>query len=196
MIADFNFIPGAIFVFAVTNLDDIVLLSLFFAGQNSREILRVVAGQYLGFSALLVLSGCIRLAGAVVPVRWIALLGLLPVYLGVKGYVTLWKSRKSEKTPRAVSPERSLLKVAGITIANGADNLAVYGPIFAAADWHRTLAISTVFYVMLAVWCFLAWMVIKQPWLSRIVRGRVHLIVPAALILIGLVILVGVFKVP
>ena len=47
--------------------------------------------------------------------------------------------------------------VAGVTIANGADNIAVYTPTFrtiGAADTAVTIAVFT---VLVAVWCAAAW---------------------------------------
>lgn len=47
-------IGQAIGLFAVTNIDDIVILALFFGQATARSgALRVVAGQYLGFTAIL-----------------------------------------------------------------------------------------------------------------------------------------------
>jgi len=45
-------------VFAVTNIDDIVILALFFgrAGSGHRTTARIVIGQYLGFAAILAIS--------------------------------------------------------------------------------------------------------------------------------------------
>ncbi|CAM5721489.1 MULTISPECIES: hypothetical protein [Streptomyces] len=47
--------PGIVGLFAVTNIDDILILSLFFAQGAGRHgsARRIVIGQYLGFSAIL-----------------------------------------------------------------------------------------------------------------------------------------------
>jgi cadmium resistance protein CadD (predicted permease) len=75
-----------------------------------------------------------------------------------------------------------------MTIANGADYLAVYGPTFAKADWRGTLAISDIFYVVAAVWCVIGWLALLHPAISRKVTAKAHLILPAAPIVIGSVI--------
>ena len=51
-------IGAAAGLFAVTNIDDIVILSLFFAqGAGHRgSAARVVAGQYLGFTTILAVA--------------------------------------------------------------------------------------------------------------------------------------------
>jgi cadmium resistance protein CadD (predicted permease) len=47
----------AIAIFAVTNVDDLLILALFFSRTtNGAGVTRVVIGQYLGFTAILVFS--------------------------------------------------------------------------------------------------------------------------------------------
>ena len=75
----------AIGTFAVTNVDDIVVLALLFGrvGGRRRDDWRIVIGQYLGFGAIL---GAAILATAglnVVPDHAIAYLGLVPIALGL-----------------------------------------------------------------------------------------------------------------
>src|SRR5687768_10560454 len=75
--------------FASTNIDDIFLLSAFFANKSlpSRS---VVVGQFLGIGALTAVSGAAALASLVIPDGWTALLGLVPLLLGVH---KLWHMR-------------------------------------------------------------------------------------------------------
>jgi cadmium resistance protein CadD (predicted permease) len=68
--------------FAATNIDDIFLLTLFFARKISAP--RIVGGQYLGFIAILLLSCLGALLTLSIPPRWIRLLGFLPLALGIK----------------------------------------------------------------------------------------------------------------
>ena len=74
-------LAASLATFAVTNIDDIFLLTLFFARRIPAR--RIVAGQYLGFSAIILVSLAGALAALAVPhglTRW---LGLLPLMLGV-----------------------------------------------------------------------------------------------------------------
>jgi cadmium resistance protein CadD (predicted permease) len=74
----------AIAAFAATNFDDIIVLMVFFANVNANLRRRhIVVGQYLGFTALLLLSLPGLLGGWLVPEQWLALLGLLPIGFGV-----------------------------------------------------------------------------------------------------------------
>ena len=66
-------------LFAVTNLDDIVILSLFFAqgaGQPG-SVRRVIAGQYLGFAAILAVAIAVTFGARFLPKEALPYLGLL-----------------------------------------------------------------------------------------------------------------------
>lgn len=58
------------------------------------------------------------------------MLGLVPFTLGVKGIVAAIRTRDQDQPP-APTVATGLLSVVGVTIANGADNIAVYTPCFA-----------------------------------------------------------------
>jgi cadmium resistance protein CadD (predicted permease) len=73
-------------MFAVTNIDDLVILALFFgaaAGRRGAQA-RVVAGQYLGFAAILIVSIVGAFGLGLLPHAVIPYLGLLPLALGIR----------------------------------------------------------------------------------------------------------------
>jgi hypothetical protein len=123
-------------VFVSTNVDDIFLLSAFFSDPSftSREI---IVGQFLGIAALVLVSVACALLTFAIPEGWIGLLGLAPLVIGLKRLWALWRGARdanavSEQTGGSASRSK-VLSVAGITIANGADNLGVYIPLFSNA---------------------------------------------------------------
>ncbi|RPI00692.1 MAG: cadmium resistance transporter, partial [Zetaproteobacteria bacterium] len=69
-------------VFAATNVDDILLLSAFFSDPRFQRC-GIVAGQFLGIGALFVASVGAALAALAIPEGWTALLGLVPLGLGL-----------------------------------------------------------------------------------------------------------------
>lgn len=78
---------SAIGLFIATNIDDIIVLSLFFArgaGQKG-TMLRILAGQYLGFMGILAAAVLVMLgAGAFLPAEAIPYFGLIPLALGLR----------------------------------------------------------------------------------------------------------------
>ena len=88
-------IGQAVVMFAVTNIDDIVLLSLFFGrarGDRTAER-QVVVGQYLGFGGILVVSVLAAVGLSFLPESVLAYLGLIPLAIGVKEGVEVWRAR-------------------------------------------------------------------------------------------------------
>jgi len=126
-------------LFAVTNVDDIVLLALYFgqaAGQRG-PTLRVVSGQYLGFAGILGASVVGALGAGLLPESAIPYLGLLPLALGLRAGWRTWRERhntQDDKEWHKDATDRSapgVLAVAAVTFANGGDNIGVYVPVFA-----------------------------------------------------------------
>jgi cadmium resistance protein CadD (predicted permease) len=82
-LAELGFFGQAVGMFAVTNVDDIVILALFFgqgAGQRGTTA-RVVVGQYVVFVAILATSIVGALGVGLLPERVVPHLGLLRVTL-------------------------------------------------------------------------------------------------------------------
>ncbi|MEU7846214.1 cadmium resistance transporter [Micromonospora parva] len=178
---------AAAVVFAATDIDDIVILTLFFVAARTTgrpRTWQIVAGQYLGIGALALASAVIAGGLLVVPDPWTGLLGLLPIALGVRAL----RGSGDDEQPAVVT---GALGVAGVTIANGADNVAVYVPVFRALGVADSAAFLLVFVLLIAVWC------VAGAWLGghrrvvRLVERAGAWLVPAIFIAIGLVILVS-----
>lgn len=131
----------AIGTFAFTNIDDAVVLAVFFGQARGHRgaNLRIIGGQYLGFMALLAVS----LAGAIVgtallPTTALPYLGLLPIALGFWAGWTTWRERRRGRDEgvdavAASAQSMRVWRVAVVTFGNGGDNIGVYVPIFAIA---------------------------------------------------------------
>ena len=89
-------VSQAVATFAVTNIDDLVVLAVFFgkARGHRSAATRVVAGQYLGFVAILVVSTSAALVGAaLLPRTALPYLGLFPIMLGLRAAWVGWRGR-------------------------------------------------------------------------------------------------------
>ncbi|MGC5335093.1 cadmium resistance transporter [Micromonospora sp. DT62] len=176
---------GAAVVFTATNIDDIVVLTLFFVAARTTgrpRTWQIVAGQYLGIGALALASTVVAAGLLVVPEPWTGLLGLLPVALGVRALLR----DDADDAPAVVG---STLGVAGVTIANGADNIAVYVPVFRALGPADGAVFLLVFVVLIALWCAAGAWLGGHPRVTRLVGRAGHWLVPAVFIAIGVVIL-------
>ncbi|WP_445190059.1 cadmium resistance transporter [Pseudonocardia sp. Cha107L01] len=188
-------------MFAVTNIDDILVLALFFgrcAGHRGAAV-RVVIGQYLGFAAILVASLAGALGAGLLPRPAIAYLGLLPLLLGIRAAWGVWRDRHGTGPDAGPGPDAgtgtgtgtaSVLTVAAVTFANGGDNIGVYVPVFATAGPAGLVGYSAVFLVLVGVWCGVGRFLATRPPVARTLARFGHLLLPAVLIGIGLLILV------
>jgi cadmium resistance protein CadD (predicted permease) len=181
----------SILAFASTNIDDLFILTLFF-GNKSFKSAEIFAGQILGISSLIAISLVGSLAGLVVDPAYIGLLGLVPIYLGLKAAWSLFKNEPGVELGDKLNKTEgraNVLTVAGVTIANGGDNIGIYVPLFAAMDWMDRSVIITVFLVMTITWCFAAKYLTKHPYVAEALDKYGHLVTPVVLVLLGIYIL-------
>jgi cadmium resistance protein CadD (predicted permease) len=191
-----NWTATAAMTFVVTNIDDLLILVLLFSQVGVAFGRRhVIAGQTLGFAALVAVSLTLGLAGGLlIPARWLALLGLVPLALGVRA----WLDRDEDGTPGAlIMPAAGratlavpALQVAALTVANGGDNLGVYVPLLARADPAERLVTLAVFGMMLAIWLVFGFRLTRRPAVAARIGHYGRLLMPPALILLGLLTIV------
>ncbi|WP_246001782.1 cadmium resistance transporter [Allorhizocola rhizosphaerae] len=185
---EFGTVGTAVVMFAATNVDDLVVLTVLFLSARATGRPRpwqIWAGQYLGIAALVAISVVAALGLSVVPDRWVFLLGLVPLALGVRGLIAAWRDRDGAEVPVA----NGAVAVAGVTIANGADNISVYTPVFRTIGAVPTAVTIAVFAVGVTVWCLAgAWLGSHRRVIGLVERyGR--WVVPVVFIVLGLVIL-------
>lgn len=85
---------SAIGLFLATNIDDIIVLSLFFArgARQKGATLRILVGQYLGFAGILAAAVLVTLgADAFLPAEAIPYFGLIPLALGLWAAWQTWQ---------------------------------------------------------------------------------------------------------
>ncbi|WP_329108292.1 cadmium resistance transporter [Streptomyces sp. NBC_01439] len=181
-------------LFAVTNIDDILILALFFAqGAGHRGSTRkIVPGQYLGFTAILAVAVAAAFGATFLPESAIPYLGLLPLALGLKAAWQAWKHRNENGDDEGEAPQGgpTALAVAAVTFANGGDNIGVYVPVFATAGIGGMSVYAAVFLVLVAVWCFAGKFFATRPVIAKALARWGHILLPVVLIAIGLLILI------
>ena len=171
--------------FVSTNIDDIFLLIMFFS--NARfSLAQVVIGQYAGMALLVVVSLLAALATFTISNQFIGLMGLLPIAIGIKQLLELRKGSDDEKP----LPDRAgFLTVTAVMIANGADNIGVYVPLFAIRTPAEMLVIVFVFALMTGVWCAAGYALVNNPIAGAHIRRVERVLLPFVLIGLGIWIL-------
>lgn len=189
----FTTLTLAMVLFASTNLDDIFVLVGFFADVRFRTR-EIVIGQYLGIVILVAVSVAASLFSSILPRPYIGLLAIIPIGIGVKSLLDVVRSGAGKHTGSAIKRSGKGLKqvvtVAGITIANGGDNLGIYTPTFAIQSKMGLTVFALVFAVMTGVWCLFARWIVNHPKLGIPIRRYGHIAASAVLIALGVMVMV------
>ncbi|AQW55696.1 cadmium resistance transporter [Streptomyces violaceusniger] len=185
----------AVGLFAVTNVDDILILSLFFAqgARHRGSARRIVLGQYLGFAAILAVAAAAAFGATFLPETAVPYLGLLPLALGLKAAWQAWKQRgegDDEDGHAAEGGGPRALEVAAVTFANGGDNIGVYVPVFATAGAGGMSVYAVVFLALVGVWCLVGRFFAGRPVIAKALSRWGHVLLPLVLIALGLLILI------
>ncbi len=154
----------AIGLFAATNIDDIIVLSLFFARG---------AGQR-GTTA-------------------IPYFGLIPLGLGLWAAWEAWRGDDEDDDDEAkiAGKKVGVGTVAGVTFANGGDNIGVYTPVFLSVEPLAVVAYCVIFLALVAVLVALAKFVATRPPIAEVLERWEGILFPIVLIGLGIVILVS-----
>jgi cadmium resistance transport/sequestration family protein len=185
-------VAAAVGMFAGTNVDDmIVLTALFLSARTigSPRRWQIWIGQYAGFAVLVLVAMAAALGLTIVPNDWVGLLGLVPFAFGVKG---LAAAIRTHDDGREVSPAiaSGLVSVATVTIANGADNISVYAPVFRTMGIGPSGVTVMVFAVGVALWCLAgSWLGSHKKIIAMVGRYD-RWLVPTVFITIGSVIVI------
>src|SRR5215203_694083 len=189
-------IPGLIAIgfaaFTATNIDDIFVLMMFFSSSMIFPVKQVVLGQYIGIGLLVAISALGSFISLAVPTYIIALLGIVPIVIGVKKLVVFRKKNESNSKQAVQNKKNNLVfaAVAAVTFSNGGDNIGVYTPLFAKYNSvSQITAFTTIFMAMTAVWCITAYYLVNHPLVASKIRRIGHIILPFVLIGLGIYIL-------
>lgn len=184
-------ITTGVTAFSATNIDDLVILMLFFSQLNKTFRRRhVVIGQYLGFTALVIASLPGFFGGLLIPQYWIGRLGLVPITIGLSMLLnpennSVKVTEEIEQSDLFSSFSPQIYSVAAVTFANGGDNISIYAPLFASSNVESFLVILGVFFLLLGVWCYVTYKLSRQRAITDVLTRYGNSLVPFVLIGLG-----------
>jgi cadmium resistance protein CadD (predicted permease) len=115
---------------------------------------------------------------------------LIPIALGLRA---LWRARRHDQAHGENAAEATAMTttgVAAITIANGADNIAIYAPLFATVGTGAVTTTVLVFFALVAVWCAAGRLIGSRAAVIRVVEWAGHYAIPVVVIALGIFIVV------
>lgn len=181
----------SVLAFVSTNIDDIFLLTLFYGTRKFKSI-QIILGQYLGIGTLVLISFVGSYIGSFFDERYIGFLGLFPIYLAIRHIVEMIKKDKSdddEGSEQVKISNAGVVAIAGVTIANGGDNIGVYIPLLTTMSYVEKTALIIIFVVMTYVWCLSAKYLASHPLIAKQLDKYGHVIMPIVLLALGVFII-------
>jgi cadmium resistance protein CadD (predicted permease) len=183
--------------FIASNIDDTFVLMLLFSSLRF-QTRHIVIGQFIGIGVLTIISALGALIALVLPPFFIALMGLIPIAIGIKRLLEYYERNKRTDTNKNIQDKGknliSFLAVSGITIANGGDDVGVFTPLF--AKYNTVVEVSTlvaIFMGLTVVWCAFTYYFVNHPVIATRIRRIGDIITPFVLIGLGLYILTDAF---
>lgn len=159
---------------------------------NRLRIIDILSGQLIGMFILV--TGSIILASGVhhFPLEITHYLGVIPILVGVKGlWHNVFNSSEPIDTPKINNRGwQSSLTVAGLTLASGSDNLAVYIPFFQHEKLVNLILITMIFIPLTAIWVLVAMWIANLQFIKVVITSHMAKIVPIIFIIIGVIILI------
>lgn len=197
--------------FVSTNLDDIFVLTIFFSQVGSKvKKTDVVFGQYLGIGLLVLISITASYGLSFISSDKLGLLGFIPIILGIKSWIDYKKESRNavssevdkERVENQITVENAgnknilagiirpqILNVMFVTIANGADNIGIYIPLFSRYSPSQLVITIIVFSMMVALWCFLGFKLANFPFIKQQLEKYKHIAIPFVFIALGIYII-------
>lgn len=190
-----------------TTFDDNIYLTGFFSEVNRTfRPEHVAAGELVGFTALILISLIGFTLGLAFPQEKIGLLGLLPILIGVQGFLQYWRSRNlpaegrrpvhrpsvSSQGFESLQPslpevllDRQTYNVALVAISNGSNNLSIYIPLFASLSILKTAIVIPVLYGFILTWLFLSFNLTRAPGIALALTRYSRMLFPFILMWLG-----------
>jgi cadmium resistance protein CadD (predicted permease) len=189
-----SLIALAVAAFAATNVDNLFVLLAFVAEARGHKR-RVIAGQYVGSLALIVIALGLAAMLQSLPQGYVGMLGVLPIGVGLSKAWTRFGRRGAAQEDAApttppVEAGSAWWTVAGVAMANGSDNVAVYVPLYAGHSRIDCALISLIFVVMIGIWCAGAVWLVNHPLLGAPIRRYGTALLPFVLLVIGVSVIV------
>lgn len=186
-------IISAIGVYISTSIDYLIILIILFAQlSRNKQKWHIYACQYLGTGLLIGVSLVAAYIVNFVPEAWmVGLLGLIPIYLGIRFAIVGEDEEEEEIIERLEQSKADQLfwTVTLLTIASGGDNLGIYIPYFASLDWSQTLVALLVFAIGIIIFCELSRVLSSIPLIFETIEKYERIIVPLVFIPLGLYIM-------
>lgn len=179
---------AAAVMFAATNIDDAVVLTVLYAASKatgSPRQSRIWVGQYVGVGLMVLLALLAATGFRVVSLQWVGLLGLIPLTRGIFMLAAAAIGTLHGEDGSTPVVATGWWEVTAVTFANGGDNIAVYTAAFRIMGRAETAVTVMVFAAGVAVWCVATSLLVSRQHLVEVLLRYSRWIIPVVFIALG-----------
>ena len=177
----------SIISFIGTNIDDMLINMFFFSlAKGKEEVFNIIIGKYIAIGTLILISMISSFGVKCISIEYIKYLGLIPIILGIRTF----RMRSLDDGINNITASKILWNVTMVTIANGADNIGVYIPLFARFTSKEYGVFLLVFIIMIAIWSIIAFKASKISFYENLISKYKNIMVPVIYIVLGCYILI------
>lgn len=173
--------------FIGTNLDNLILLVALYS-RYEKHPTTVTAGYFGGMIIIGIICFVIGFGGTFIPISYLGMLGVLPIFMGVMALFQLSRNRHAEvATGFAIENSRkTIFAVVLMTqLSNSADSIITFSVFLAESTQTSDYLIVLTFLAMTAVFAGIAYYLLKHRRLSDILDRYGQYVTPFILILVG-----------
>ncbi len=180
-----SIVPVAAAAFVATNLDNFFLL-LSFLTMPSVRIKSVFLGFITGMLILIGISATATLLPALIPVKYLGLLGIIPITVGIRQLIATSRGLDPSGQISAPTVSSSAFSAVVLTqISNGSDTIITFVPLIADSMPGAVVLILATFVAMSLLLWRTARRVHLQPAVAALTKRYGHFLAPVILILVG-----------
>jgi len=173
--------------FIGTNLDTLILLvALYSRFENHPKT--VTTGYFGGMVVIGLISFVIGMGGGFVPIAYLGMLGVIPIFMGVTALFQLTRTRSTEATTSfAMENSRKTIFIAVLMtqLGNGTDSMITFSVFLADSTPATDYLIVLTFLAMIGVFAGVALYALKHRKLSDFLDRYGRYVTPFILILVG-----------
>ena len=170
----------SVIAYISTNIDDIFVIMILLSQVQGAAKRKLIAGHFLGVELITVISMLGAFGLQNLPLKYVGLLGLVPIGLGIKACFD------HDDDDETSAKGAGLLGMAMITLGNGADNVGVYIPLFTGFSTAERIWAVAVFTLMTAAWVWFANSLAEFPRVKAVIEKYKNIAIPVVFIALGM----------
>lgn len=172
--------------FVSTNLDNLLMLAALLA-ISPRRPASVLAGYMFAVVLVVVTALLIATVGDLIDTRYVGLLGLIPIGLGLRGLLALLRDHSKRSTERQA--DVGFWRTAALILPISGDSLAVYVPLLADTAHGLDAVVTATLLVSALVLAGTASLLVSRPVLSSRLGWLGERLMPWLMIGVGIYVL-------